>query len=86
MNSQECYGKPQQEQKNLLEIDNKSTPIKKNSSFEKLYNEYLITSKDKNIEFSNSNFNPNDQKSPNIFVNKLENRIKMYYSQLNKID
>ena len=87
MNDQEQYVDSTQEKNNsLLVIDNKSNPLKKTNSFKKLYDEYLITSKDKNIEFSNSNFNPNDQKSPNVFVNKLENRIKLYYSHLNKIN
>ena len=70
-----------EKKKNLIEIDiNKSVPFKKTNSFDKLYNEYLAVSKNKNIEFSNSNFNPNDQNSPNVFVNKLEDRIKLYYS------
>tara|TARA_Y100000992_G_scaffold110264_1_gene71792 strand:+ start:3623 stop:3886 length:264 start_codon:yes stop_codon:yes gene_type:complete len=87
MNDQEQYVDSTQEKNNsLLVIDNKSNPLKKTNSFKKLYDEYLITSKDKNIEFSNSNFNPNDQNSPNVFVNKLENRIKLYYSHLNKIN
>ena len=88
MNNQEHYIDSSQEKKNknLLVIDNKSNPLKKTNSFKKLYDEYLVTSKDKNIEFSNSNFNPNDQNSPNLFVNKLENRIKLYYSHLNKIN
>tara|TARA_Y100000992_G_C21188681_1_gene454470 strand:- start:665 stop:916 length:252 start_codon:yes stop_codon:yes gene_type:complete len=64
---------------NLLEIS-KPIPFKKSNSFEKLYNEYLETSKNKNVDFSNSNFNPDDQKSPNLFVNKLEDRIKLYYN------
>ena len=87
MNNQEHYiDSSQEKNKNLLVIDNKSNPLKKTNSFKKLYDEYLVTSKDKNIEFSNSNFNPNDQNSPNLFVNKLENRIKLYYSHLNKIN
>tara|TARA_Y100000022_G_C13075555_1_gene295416 strand:- start:265 stop:516 length:252 start_codon:yes stop_codon:yes gene_type:complete len=65
--------------KDLLEI-NKPIPFKKTNSFEKLYNEYLETCKDKSVEFSHSNFNPDDQNSPNVFVNKLENRIKLYYN------
>ena len=64
---------------NLLEIT-KPIPFKKSNSFEKLYSEYLETSKDKNVDFSNSNFNPDDKKSPNLFVNKLEDRIKLYYN------
>ena len=63
----------------FLEIS-KPAPFKKTTSFEKIYNEYLETSKDKSVEISNSNFNPNDQNSPNAFVNKLENRIKLYYN------
>tara|TARA_Y100001970_G_C14167789_1_gene822355 strand:+ start:827 stop:1078 length:252 start_codon:yes stop_codon:yes gene_type:complete len=65
--------------KDLLEIS-KPIPFKKTTSFEKMYNEYLITCKDKSVELSNSNFNPDDQNSPNVFVNKLENRIKLYYN------
>lgn len=65
--------------KDLLEI-NKPIPFKKTNSFEQMYNEYLETCKDKSIELSNSNFNPDDQNSPNVFVNKLENRIKLYYN------
>ena len=65
--------------KDLLEI-NKPIPFKKTTSFDKMYNEYLQTCKDKSVEFSTSNFNPNDQNSPNVFVNKLENRIKLYYN------
>lgn len=63
----------------LLEI-NKPVPFKKTTSFEKMYNEYLETCKDKAVDLSNSNFNPDDQNSPNVFVNKLENRIKLYYN------
>jgi len=63
----------------LIEI-NKSIPFNKTTSFEKIYNEYLDTCRDKTVEFSNSTFNPDDQKSPNVFVNKLENRIKLYYN------
>ena len=63
----------------LLEIS-KPIPFKKSTSFEKMYNEYLETCKDKSVELSNSNFNPNDQNSPNVFVNKLESRIKLYYN------
>jgi hypothetical protein len=65
--------------KDLLEI-NKPIPFKKTTSFDKMYNEYLQTCKDKYVEFSTSNFNPDDQNSPNVFVNKLENRIKLYYN------
>ena len=65
--------------KDLLEI-NKPIPFKKTTSFDKMYNEYLQTCKDKSVEFSTSNFNPDDQNSPNVFVNKLENRIKLYYN------
>ena len=65
--------------KDLLEI-NKPIPFKKTTSFDKMYNEYLETCKDKSVEFSTSNFNPDDPNSPNVFVNKLENRIKLYYS------
>tara|TARA_B100001287_G_scaffold250923_1_gene231794 strand:+ start:412 stop:663 length:252 start_codon:yes stop_codon:yes gene_type:complete len=65
--------------KDLLEI-NKPIPFKKSTSFEQIYNEYLETCKDKSVEFSTSNFNPDDQNSPNVFVNKLENRIKLYYN------
>lgn len=85
LNSQEhsiCENKTKKPSRiDLLEI-NKSIPIKKTTSFEKLYNEYLITSQNKNVEFSNSKFNPNDKKSPNLFVSKLENRIKLYYETL----
>jgi hypothetical protein len=63
----------------LLEI-NKPIPFKKSTSFEKIYNEYLETCKNKSIELSNSNFNPDDQNSPNVFVNKLEDRMKLYYN------
>jgi hypothetical protein len=63
----------------LIEI-NKSIPFNTTTSFEKIYNEYLDTCRDKTVEFSNSTFNPDDQKSPNVFVNKLENRIKLYYN------
>ena len=65
--------------KDLLEI-NKPIPFKKTISFDKISNEYLQTCKDKSVEFSTSNFNPDDQNSPNVFVNKLENRIKLYYN------
>ena len=85
LNSQEhsiCENKTKKPSRiDLLEI-NKSIPIKKTTSFEKLYNEYLITSQNKNVDFSNSNFNPNNKKSPNLFVSKLENRIKLYYKTL----
>jgi len=85
LNSQEysiCENKTKNNSRiDLLEI-NKSIPIKKTTSFEKLYNEYLITSHNKNVELSNSNFNPNNKKSPNLFVSKLENRIKLYYKTL----
>ncbi len=65
----------------LLEI-NKSIPkpIRKNNSFEKIYNEYLELSQNKNIDISNSNFNPNNEDSPNIFVDKLQSRINLYYN------
>ena len=65
--------------KDFLEIS-KPIPFKKSTSFEKMYNEYLETCKDKSIELSNTNFNPDDQNSPNVFVNKLESRIKLYYN------
>ena len=67
----------------LLDIDiNKSKlpPLKKTNSFDKLYSEYLTISQNKNIDFSNSNFNPNSNKSPNTFINKLEKRMQMYYN------
>lgn len=67
------------EKKNALEI-NKPIPFKKTNSFEKIYNEYLETSLNKNIDITSSNFDPDNNKSPNLFVNKLESRIKLYYN------
>ena len=65
----------------LLEI-NKSIPkpIRKSNSFEKIYNEYLELSQNKNIDISSSNFIPNNEDSPNVFVNKLQSRINLYYN------
>mgnify|MGYP003336048200 FL=1 len=65
----------------LLEINkSKFPPLKKTTSFDKLYSEYLSVSQNKNVEFSNSNFNPNNNNSPNTFINKLEKRMQMYYN------
>ena len=65
----------------LLEI-NKSIPkpIRKSNSFEKIYTEYLELCQNKNIDISSSNFIPNNEDSPNVFVNKLQSRINLYYN------
>lgn len=76
---QACKSNSLKEKKNTLEIGI-PIPFKKSNSFEKIYNEYLETSLNKNIDITSSNFDPHNNKSPNLFVNKLENRIKMYYN------
>tara|TARA_Y100000992_G_C20984694_1_gene359066 strand:- start:214 stop:480 length:267 start_codon:yes stop_codon:yes gene_type:complete len=67
------------EKKSTIEIG-KPIPFKKTNSFEKIYNEYLQTSLNKNLDITASNFDPDNNNSPNYFVNKLENRIKVYYN------
>tara|TARA_B100000902_G_scaffold125894_1_gene125502 strand:- start:1836 stop:2039 length:204 start_codon:yes stop_codon:yes gene_type:complete len=58
----------------MLNVSIKDTP--KNKNVLSKYNKILIEYDEKR-----GNFNPTDQ-SPNIFVNKLEQRMAKYYSLL----
>ena len=52
----------------------KSYSLKKNN-LEKIISEYRITQ---------SNFNPDKNSPPNLFISKLEIRMKQYYNNINK--